>query len=445
MSKNRYVFGCTVTAALGGFLFGFDTAVISGTTRDLEAVFRLGAAALGFTVSAALIGTVLGSLVVGRPGDAFGRRRVLMALAVLYGVSAAGSALAAGWIPFLVYRFIGGLAIGGSSVMSPLYIAEISPARLRGRLVAVSQFNIVLGILAAFFSNYAIARAGIPDAWRWMLGVQVLPSLVFLALLFRIPESPRWLVRAGRTEEARTVLRRVEGGDVEAGLADIEQSLRGEAGGSAERLFSPRYRKPVAYAVLLAMFNQLSGINVIIYYAPRIFEMTGLAADASLLQSVVLGLTNLVFTVAAMSVIDRFGRKTLLLVGSAGMVAFQALVASAFRGPEQGGAAVLFYLVGFIAFFAFSQGTVIWVFLSEIFPNRVRAKGQALGSFTHWIMNAAIAWLFPVAARHPALGGGNVFLFFSAMMVLHFLFVWRMLPETKGKSLESIQRELGIR
>jgi sugar porter (SP) family MFS transporter len=444
MKVNGYVIGSTLVAALGGLLFGFDTAVISGTTQELERVFGLTPFWLGFTVATALIGTIIGSLCVGRPGDQFGRKKVLIVLAILYTVSAIGCAVFRNWIALMAFRFIGGLGVGGSSVLSPMYIAEISPAPLRGRLVAVSQFNIVTGILLAFFSNYLIARYVQTDAWRWMFGVETLPALVFLILLFFIPESPRWLVKEGRKEEARRILSRVEKSDLDLHLADISDSLKMEREGSGDRLFSGRYRRPIFLAVALAVFNQLSGINVIMYYAPRIFEMTGLASDAALMQSVVIGLTNLVFTVIAMATIDRFGRKVLLAAGSVGMAVFHGLVGRVFQTQQFGGYEVLAYLVGFIAFFAFSQGAVIWVFLSEIFPNRIRSKGQSLGSFTHWMMAAAVSWLFPVIVKVPCIGEARAFYFFSLMMALQLFFVLKFLPETKGKSLEGIQKEMGI-
>lgn len=324
-----------------------------------------------------------------------------------------------------------------------MYIAEIAPADLRGRLVALFQFNIVTGILVAFLSNYFLAGSG-ENAWRWMLGIVAIPSFVFLGLLFLIPDSPRWLVKHGRTNEARDVLKKCGRIDVQGEISEIEDSLHLHTVSPAEKLFSKKYSRPILYAVLLAAFNQLSGINAIMYYAPRIFEMTGLATDTSLLQSVMIGVTNLVFTILAMFIIDKFGRRTLLITGSFGMIVFLGLVARAFYTGNFDGSSVMWYLVGYIAFFGFSQGAVIWVFISEIFPNTVRSKGQTLGSFTHWFGAAAISWTFPVAANNPAIGGGNAFMFFSVMMFLHLLFAWKVIPETKGKTLEQIQKNLGI-
>lgn len=442
MKGKYYVLSNTIVAALGGFLFGFDTAVISGTTRALESVFQLDANSLGFTVAIALIGTIIGSLVVAKPGDTYGRKKVLLLLAIFYTVSALGSALVSNWYFFLLYRFLGGLAVGGSSVLAPMYIAEISPAHLRGRLVAVQQFNVVFGILLAFLSNYFLASVIENNAWRWMLGVESIPALLFFGLLFIIPESPRWLVRKNRIEEAGNILTKIGEPDVEQELEEIEASLHMENKTGDEPLFQPKYKFSITMAVLIAVFNQVSGINAIMYYAPRIFEMTGLSADSALLQSVAIGVTNMLFTLLAMSVIDRLGRRKLLLIGSVGMVISLGLVAGVFFTENFTGYGILIYLIGFIAFFAFSQGAVIWVFISEIFPNKVRAKGQALGSFTHWLMAALVSWSFPVVAEK--IGGGTAFAFFSLMMMVQFIWAWRFMPETKGRSLEQIERELGI-
>jgi MFS transporter, SP family, xylose:H+ symportor len=439
---KKHLYFATFVSALGGFLFGFDTAVISGTTRFITDTFDLTNVSLGFTVSIALVGTILGSLLVGRPCDVYGRNRMLSVTAVLYFICGVGCGLAPNWYVLLFSRFLGGLAVGAASVVAPMYIAEIAPAESRGRLVAVSQLNIVLGILAAFFSNTLLVGAG-PDNWRWMFGVQALPAAVFFILIFFIPSSPRWLVKRNRIDEAGEVLRKVGGRDVPKQLAEIVESLKEEVGRGKPRLFQRRYRFHIMAAVMLAVFNQLTGINVIMYYAPMIFEKTGLSTDAAVQQALVIGLTNFIFTIIAMSVIDRLGRKTLLLIGSVGMSAALALVGRAFYTREFNGPGILIYLVAYIAFFAFSQGAVIWVFLSEIFPNRIRAQGQALGSFTHWIMNAFISFAFPTVLA--TLGGGNTFLFYSLMMIVQFFFVWKVLPETKGVSLEELERKLAGR
>lgn len=430
----------TVVAALGGLLFGFDTAVISGTTESLQGVFALTEFWLGFAVASALIGTILGAFLVGRPVEAFGRKPVLLMLAVLYFVSAVGSAVAGSLMTFVVFRFIGGLAVGAASVVSPMYIAEISPARLRGRLVAVNQLNVVAGILLAFLSNYFIGQA-MPEgiAWRWMLGVEAFPAALFFVLLFFIPESPRWLVKRGRMEEARAVLNRISAGDPEEELNEIAASLRAESGERAAPLFQRRYAFPIFLAFTVAMFNQLSGINALMYYAPRIFQMAGAGVEAALLQSVAVGGTNLIFTIAAFFVIDCFGRRPLLIVGGAGAAISLAIVAYAFYTGSFSGNLVLFGLLGFIASHAIGQGAVIWVFISEVFPNRVRAKGQALESFTHWFMAAAISWTFPVFAE---VSGGHAFAFFSVMMLLQVLFAWKVMPETRGATLEELEVQL---
>ncbi len=436
-----------VVAALGGLLFGFDTAVISGTTDALREVYSLGSFALGFTVASALIGTIIGSLAVGRPADRLGRRSVLFAIGALFLVSALGSALAPDWYWFLFFRLIGGVGVGGASVVSPMYIAEISPARYRGRLVAITQLNIVLGILLAFFSDYLVARLDLgPTEWRWMFGVEAAPAAAFCLLLLLTPRSPRWLVSQGRKDEAGTVLGRLglppeaaqrEVAEIQASLDLLHHSLK-------EPLLSPAYRRPVLLAVAIAAFNQLSGINALMYYAPHIFSMAGADKRAALLQAVAVGGTNLVFTVAALFVIDRFGRRRLMLVGSFGYILSLTTTAAAFYAYGQafdsvGSAIVLASLLVFIASHAFGQGAVIWVFISEIFPNRVRARGQALGSFTHWVLCAAISWTFPAFA---ARSGGHTFAFYAAIMVLQLIWVIRVMPETKGVSLEEIQKRL---
>jgi len=438
-----------VIAALGGLLFGFDTAVISGTTQALESVFDLSGFWLGFTVASALIGTIVGSLVIGRPADALGRRRVLFAIAAFYFVSAVGSALAWNWASFLAFRFLGGLAVGAASVVSPMYIAEISPARWRGRLVAVTQFNIVLGILLAYLSNYLVAQLGLGAAeWRWMFGVEAVPAAAFFVLLFLTPASPRWLVARGRVDEARAVLDTMgtDRGGVDEEIRAIQASLDLEHHSLREPFFQKAYRTPILLAIAIAAFNQLSGINALMYYAPTIFRMAGAGQDSALLQSVIVGGTNLIFTMAAMAVIDRFGRRNLMIVGSIGYILSLASTAWAFYryGTDftpAGSLVVLVSLLVFIASHAFGQGAVIWVFLSEIFPNRIRARGQALGSFTHWFMAAGISWTFPIIAKAS---GAHTFAFYAAMMVLQLIWVLKVMPETKGVPLEDIQKRMGI-
>ncbi len=439
----------TLIAALGGLLFGFDTAVISGTTDALATLYGLDSFWLGFTVASALVGTIAGAMTAGAPADRLGRRAVLVGIAVLYLVSALGSALAWSWWSFIFFRFLGGIGVGGASVVSPMYIAEISPASLRGRLVALTQFNIVLGILAAFFSNYALAQISLgATEWRWMFGIEAVPAGLFFALLFLTPASPRWLVSQGRVDEAARVLRDLgtDKGSVDGEVREIRQSLDLEHHSLREPFFRRAYRRPILLAAAIASFNQLSGINALMYYAPYIFKMAGAGEDSALLQTVAVGGTNLVFTMAALLVIDHFGRRKLMLVGSVGYILSLATTAWAFitygtAFTTHGSVIVLASLLVFIASHAFGQGAVIWVFISEIFPNRVRARGQALGSFTHWFMAALISWTFPVIAD---ISGGHAFAFYAAMMGLQLLWVVFVMPETKGVPLEEIQKTMGI-
>ncbi|PJI88498.1 MFS transporter [Sphingomonas koreensis] len=423
-------------AALGGLLFGFDTAVISGATQALQLQFGLTDAMLGFTVASALIGTVLGSLIAGAPADRFGRKGVMLTVAIAYVVSSLGTGLAPDLNAFLVFRFMGGLAIGAASVVTPIYIAEVSPARFRGRLVAMNQLNIVLGILIAFLSNYIIAGLVQYDvAWRWMFGIVAVPSTIFLLVTLLLPESPRWLAIHGQADRARDVMQRLGFADPRAELARIELAEAREEAAGKPRLFQRSHFTPVACAIAIAMFNQLSGINALLYYAPRIFELAGAGADSALLQSIAVGGTNLVFTVAALFLIDRFGRRPLLFVGSVICAATLLLVGWQLESAKPDGTLILFGLLGFIAAFAMSQGAVIWVFISEVFPSAVRGKGQALGSTTHWVMAAAITWAFPVFAASV---GGWVFAFFGAMMLLQLLWTWKFMPETNGIALEDM-------
>lgn len=455
MKINSYLVRSTVVAALGGLLFGFDTAVISGTTSNLVQVYFLpqwlygfaqflhaaqASLLLGITVSSALIGTIIGAMFAGIPGDKFGRRDSLRIMAVLYVVSALGCAFAWSWPALVFFRFIGGLGIGGSSVLGPMYIAEIAPPKWRGRLVGVFQFNVVSGILLAYLSNFLVGtfHLGVDTEWRWKLGIAAIPAALFLLLLFAIPRSPRWLVKKRRVEEARDVLRQTGEQDYEQELQDIVTSIDAEHGHADEPLFSRKYKWPIFLAITIGMFNQLSGINAILYYLNDIFAFAGFSKVSGDLQAVAVGLTNLIFTMIAMSVIDKLGRKKLLLVGAVGTAACLAGVAAIFS-TNRHQELLVWLLIGFIASFAFSQGSVIWVYLSEVFPNRVRAKGQSLGSMTHWLMNAIISFAFPtLAARSKSIP----FVFFAAMMVLQFVVVLFAYPETSGVSLEEMQRRL---
>src|SRR4051795_9269611 len=430
----------TAVAALGGLLFGFDTAVISGTTGALAGTYHLSPKLLGFTVASALWGTILGSIFAGIPGDRYGRRDSLRVMAVLYILSAIGCGIAWDWYSLLAFRFLGGLGIGGSSVLGPMYIAEIAPAKWRGRLVGCFQINVVGGILLAYFSNYLVGLvAAGPEDWRWMLGVSGIPALLFFVMLFTIPRSPRWLTQKSRLDEARQTLRAVGEEDVEGELAEIVRSIDVEHGHGSEPLFQAKYRLPIFLAVSIGMFNQLSGINAILYYLNDIFAQAGFSRVSGDLQAVLIGATNLAAVLIAMSIIDRVGRKTLLLVGSVGCALSLAGVGFIFLSSSHG-ELLVWLLVGFIAFFSFSQGAVIWVYLSEVFPTRVRAKGQSLGSFTHWFMNALISFIFPVVA---AKSKGAPFVFFAAMMALQFVVVLISYPETSGVTLEQMQKKLG--
>jgi len=431
-----------IIAALGSFLFGFDTAVISGTTEALTTVYSLTEGLLGFTVASALIGTLFGALLVGRPSDWWGRRPVLTVLAVLYLVSAVGCAFAWNWWSLLFFRWIGGIAVGGASVVSPVYITEIAPARRRGLLVAVSQLNIVVGILAAYFSNYLVASVLGPEhpaAWRWMFGIEAAPAAIFLGASFLIPESPRWLVRTGDRARAEMALIRFGHENPLREVEEIEQSLTSERQGHRESLFQRRYAKPLLLAAMIAAFNQLDGINAVIYYTADIFRMAGADKAGALMQSVIIGLTNLVMTVFAMVLIDRIGRKSLLLAGSVTFVLSHALAAWIFRTHAQGWI-VIVAMMGIVGSHAYSQGAVVWVVINELLPNAVRASGSAAACFLIWLLCIGVSWTFPVLARNS---GASAFAFFAVMMLVQFVLVLKYLPETKGVSLEELQKRLG--
>ena len=441
MKLNAHLIRATIVGALGGLLFGFDTAVIAGTTHSLTLVYNLTPAALGLTVSIALWGTVVGSMTSGVVGQRLGGRNALRIMAVLYIISALGCAFAWNWPSLVSFRFIGGLGIGGSSVLGPVYIAELAPANLRGRLVGMFQINIVIGILLAYFSNYCIARVALGAAeWRWQLGVAALPAILFLVMLFGIPQSPRWLATQGRVDEARTVLEQTGAPNPSAELAEIVNSIHLERSEKSEPIFSRKYRLPIFLAITIGMFNQLSGINAILYYLNDIFRAAGYSAMSGNLQAVAVGTMNLAATLAAMTVIDKLGRKTLLLIGSVGMVFCLSGIAGVFFANRHQ-SYLLWLLIAYIAFFAISQGAVIWVYIGEVFPNRVRNKGQSIGSSSHWIMNAIISGTFPLLAKSS---GAYPFVFFAAMMVVQFFVVLFFYPETKGISPEEMQHRLGI-
>ena len=434
------IFLWSITSALAGFLFGFDTVVISGAEQTIQSLWRLGAGMHGIAMASALYGTVLGSLFGGWPTDRYGRRVTLLWIGALYLISAVGTGLALDVYMFIIARFLGGVGIGISTVAAPLYIAEIAPAAHRGRLAGMFQFNIVFGIVIAFLSNALLAGIG-EHAWRWMLGVAAFPSLVYTALCFGIPESPRWLIgRKGDRAAGLNVLRLIQPesspAELEARADEIAAASSGQPASGG--FWTREHRTPILLAFLIAVFNQLSGINAILYFAPRIFELTGLGANAARLQSVGIGVTNLIFTFVGLWLIDRLGRRTLLYIGSFGYILSLGLTAWAFFTGHL--AVVPVCIFAFIAAHAVGQGAVIWVFISEIFPNRHRAEGQALGSFTHWIFAALLTTFFPKMVS--ILAPGYIFLFFCGMMVLQLLWVKLMVPETKGVPLEQIQHRL---
>ena len=439
---NGRIFFWSLTSALAGFLFGFDTVVISGAEKTIQSLWGLSPGLHGIAMASALYGTVVGSLLGGWPADRFGRKATLLWIGVLYLVGAVGSGLAPNVAIFIIARVIGGLGIGISTVVAPMYISEIAPPKYRGRLAGMFQFNIVFGILIAFVSNALLAGIG-ENAWRWMLGVAAFPSLLYAVFCFGLPESPRWLLsRKGDREAALEVLQRIEPEASKAEIAgEADQIMSASsAEGPSGHFWTRRLRKPIMLAILIAFFNQLSGINAILYFAPRIFELTGLGTKAALLQSIGIGVTNLVFTFVGLWLIDRLGRRTLLYIGSFGYIASLGLVAWAFFTEHL--ALVPICIFAFIAAHSIGQGAVIWVFISEIFPNRHRAEGQTLGSFTHWIFAALLTTFFPkmVSAFPP----GYVFSFFAGMMVLQLIWVKTLVPETKGVPLEQIQKQLGI-
>jgi len=439
--KRQSVFLWSVVIALGGFLFGFDTAVISGAEQSIQKYWSLSAFEHGLTVSIALIGTVIGAFLGAIPSDRLGRKKTLYLIAALYLISSLGTSLSTNWFVFLIFRFLGGLGVGASSVTAPIFISEISPADRRGKLVGLFQFNVVFGIVVSYCSNYLIGLSGL-HSWRWMLGIQAVPSAVFLLILRFVPESPRWLItKRGKVEEAREIFRMIDPLTADRIVAEIRKADQEEKSIiQNDPLFSTRYRTPVMLAMLFAMFNQFSGINAIIYYSPRIFEMTGLGKSSSLLSTAGLGVINFIFTLLAMNFIDKIGRRTLMAIGSFGLIFTLAMVSYSFYQGDFNKWSVPVFLFTYIAFFAFSQGAVIWVFISEIFPGPVRARGQTLGSTTHWIMAALIAFSFPYLSEKA--GGGNTFLFFCVMMCLQLVFVWKLMPETKGRSLEQIEHAL---
>lgn len=438
MNHKKILFW-SVTVALAGFLFGFDTVVISGADLSLQQLWPYGEVFHGFVVMAsALWGTVIGAILGGIPTDRLGRKKTLIWIGVFYFVSALGSGLAEDPWVFAFFRFLGGLGVGASTIAAPAYVSEIAPANDRGKLVALYQFNIVFGILVAFVSNYLLSDLG-ENAWRWMVGVEAIPAFIYTVLVFGVPKSPRWLLfRKNDRAEAARVLRIINPSvdpetEINRMLADHELT------DIKDTIFSKKYSFPLLLAFLVAFFNQFSGINAFLYYAPRIFEAAGLEQSSALLSSIGIGVTNLIFTLVGLALIDRLGRKQLMYVGSVGYIVSLSLVATAFL-LEWKGMAVPIFLFMFIAAHAIGQGTVIWVFISEIFPNHLRAKGQAFGSSVHWVLAAIIPSFVPVL--FVVTGPAPVFAFFAFMMVLQLLFVWKMMPETKGISLEDLEKKM---
>jgi sugar porter (SP) family MFS transporter len=428
----------SVTAALAGFLFGFDTVVISGADKKLQLLWGTSDAFHGAIVMAmALWGTVVGAITGGIPTNKWGRKNTLILIGVLYTISAIGSGLANDPWTFAVFRFIGGLGVGASTIAAPAYISEIAPAKKRGRLVALYQFNIVFGILVAFLSNYLFSGIGEND-WRWMIGIEAVPALIYTIFMFSVPKSPRWLISKFRNEEAKAVLKIINPGE-DAEKLMIEISSENERDLPGENIFIKKYRFPLMLAFFIAFFNQLSGINAFLYYAPRIFEEAGLGEETALLSSIGIGVTNLLFTLLGVFLIDKLGRKQLMYIGSFGYIISLSLVAMAFLLGWTGMAVPIFLFL-FIAAHAIGQGAVIWVFISEIFPNHLRASGQSFGSSVHWILAAIIPSLVPIL--FTTIGAGIVFLFFAIMMVFQLLFVFFMMPETKGVPLEELSKIL---
>lgn len=437
--NHRKILFWSITVALAGFLFGFDTVVISGADLSLQELWQKGEVFHGFVVMAsALWGTVIGAIFGGFPTDRLGRKTTLFWIGVFYFVSAVGSALAGDPYVFAFFRFLGGLGVGASTVAAPAYVSEIAPAKDRGKLVALYQFNIVFGILVAFLSNYLLSNIG-ENAWRWMIGVEAFPAFIYTLMVLTVPKSPRWLlVKKGDREGAARTLRLI---NPDMNIDETMEALMADhkAAETGETIFSPKYRFPLMLAFLVAFFNQFSGINAFLYYAPRIFEIAGLEKSSALLSSVGIGVTNLIFTLVGLSMIDRFGRRQLMYIGSVGYIVSLSLVALSFVMGIKGMAVPIFLFL-FIASHAIGQGTVIWVFISEIFPNHLRANGQAFGSSVHWVLAAAIPSSIPFL--FTTIGAAPVFAFFAFMMVLQLIFVWRMMPETKGVPLEELEKQL---
>lgn len=440
---KSYVVLISVVAALGGLLFGFDTAVISGTINFIQPYFGLSEAGLGWTVSSLLFGCIAGVFLAGKAGDRYGRKKVLMLAALLFFISAVGSASAHSLSFFLFFRILGGIAVGVASILSPMYIAELAPAKYRGTLVSLNQLAIVIGILVAFFSNYLLVDTGVNN-WRWMLLVMAAPSVLLFFTLFLVPESPRWLVARHQNAEALKVLLKTSGEEfAHSELNEIQQTLKNQEESTFKDLLAPKIRPLLFIGIILAVFQQITGINTIMYYAPKIFANVGQSNDLALLQTIAIGSTNLIFTLVAMILIDRFGRKLLILIGSAGMMLMLSGLSVLFFMKETSGGMMLVFILGYIAFFSASLGPALWVVAAELFPNRLRSKGMSIAIVSLWIACTIVTIAFPIMLEK--LSGGITFLIFALICLANLIYVWRYVPETKGKTLEVLELEFAER
>ena len=447
---NRVLLKCTFAAALGGLLFGYDTVIINGAMLDLVKYFQLTPAIQGWTVSSALVGCIIGTILIGKPGDIYGAKRLLQLLSIMFFVSSVGCGLATDISMFILFRFIGGLAIGGASVLCPVYISEISPPKHRGLLASTFQLAIVIGILLSLISNYLLLNIG-EHNWRWMLFSGALPAVAFFLMLLVIKKSPRWLVKKGRIEEAKRNIEELSSHeiDTEQTIIEIQESIQIENEGKRINIFKRPYRKIIFIGIFVGIFSQLTGIGVVFYYSAQIFSIAGFSADTSMLQSVILGLTNLVFTLIAMSIIDKVGRKKLLLFGQLGMVTVLGLFGYGLLTGNISGYWLVVLLVAYIAFFAASQGVVIWVLLSEMFPNVIRSRGASIGSFANWVVSALLNFLFPIAIGFfgttqaaQQMGMSYAFIFLAVVTFIGFIYLKKHIIETKGKTLEQIEKEV---
>ena len=436
-STRSYVLYVSIVAALGGLLFGFDTAIIAGAARFLKERFALSAFGEGLAVSIVLVGCMAGAAIAGSVSDRLGRRRFMFISAVLFFISALGCAIPQNLIQFLIFRFIGGLAIGSASIVSPLYISEVAPPKIRGALVSVNQLAIVTGILMSYFVSWILVGAGAAN-WRWMFATGAVPAVVFFLFVLGVPESPRWLVKQGRESEAATILTRLNGPEIaKAEIVNIKETLTLE-GGSLKELLQPGFRTALFIGIFLAVFQQITGFNAVIYYAPRFFEAAGLARSSAILQSALIGVVNVVFTLVAIALVDRLGRKPMLMVGSAGMGLSFILLGAAFKFQLFSGSLILLFTLLYIAFFAMTLGPIVWVVIAEIFPTRIRGRAMAIATVALWLADFAVSLTFPVIA--DKLHESFAFWLYAGMCLINFFFIWAVLPETKGKSLEEIER-----